>query len=398
MKTIPAPTSVAVQVQPLQPLVFMPAGRYGVARALKGRGAVSSPAHRFAAHALEADGDTWDHLVANEAPPTLPLQTTVTREHARSIISTNESPDIPFEQSINPYRGCEHGCVYCYARPSHSYLGLSPGLDFETQLSAKVNARELLQTQLGRASYKCSPIHLGANTDCYQPIEREWKITRQLIELLHEVQHPLTITTKSALIERDIDLLASMARKNLASVLISVTSLDSDLSRILEPRASAPWRRVETIKRLAEAGIPVGVSVAPLIPFVNEPELEKIMQACREAGAQFAHYTVVRMPWEIKDVFEDWLSVHFPDRAQRVMARIADMRGGKKNDPRFGARMKGEGLWADLIKMRFVASARKNGFSNDRPLLTTKLFTPPVRQYSSATPAPSAQFAQASLF
>ncbi len=398
MKTIPAPTSVAVQMQPLQPLVFMPAGRYGVARALKGRGAVSSPAHRFAAHALEADGDTWDHLVANEAPPTLPLQTTVTREHARSIISTNESPDIPFEQSINPYRGCEHGCVYCYARPSHSYLGLSPGLDFETQLSAKVNARELLQTQLGRASYKCSPIHLGANTDCYQPIEREWKITRQLIELLHEVQHPLTITTKSALIERDIDLLASMARKNLASVLISVTSLDSDLSRILEPRASAPWRRVETIKRLAEAGIPVGVSVAPLIPFLNEPELEKIMQACREAGAQFAHYTVVRMPWEIKDVFEDWLSVHFPDRAQRVMARIADMRGGKKNDPRFGARMKGEGLWADLIKMRFVASARKNGFSNDRPLLTTKLFTPPVRQYSSATPAPSAQFAQASLF
>jgi DNA repair photolyase len=398
MKPDLAPNLVAAQVQPLQPLVFMPAGKYGVARALRGRGAVSSPAPRFASRAIEADGDTWDQLLANEAPSTTPVQTVVTREHARSIISTNESPDIPFEQSINPYRGCEHGCVYCYARPSHSYLGLSPGLDFETQLSAKVNARELLQTQLGRASYQCTPIHLGANTDCYQPIEREWKITRQLIELLHEVQHPLTITTKSALVERDIDLLAAMARKNLASVLISVTSLDAGLSRILEPRASAPWRRVETIKRLAEAGISVGVSVAPLIPFVNEPELEKIMQACREAGAQFAHYTVVRMPWEIKEVFEDWLRVHFPDRAQRVMARIADMRGGRKNDPRFGARMKGEGLWADLIKMRFAAASRKNEYLHDRPALTTKLFVPPVRQYSPAKPVVGASCAQASLF
>jgi DNA repair photolyase len=398
MKTDLTSSSAPAQTPPLQPLVFMPAGKYGVARALKGRGAVSSPRHRFNSNSLEADGDTWDHLAVNEAPPASVVKTTVTREHARSIISTNESPDIPFEQSINPYRGCEHGCVYCYARPSHSYLGLSPGLDFETQLSAKINARELLQTQLGRASYKCSPIHLGANTDCYQPIEREWKITRQLIELLHEAQHPLTITTKSALVERDIDLLAAMARKNLVSVLISVTSLDSDLSRILEPRASAPWRRVETIKRLSEAGIPVGVSVAPLIPFVNEPELEKIMLACREAGAQFAHYTVVRMPWEIKDVFEDWLGVHFPDRAQRVMARIADMRGGKKNDPRFGARMKGEGLWADLIKMRFVAASRKNGYSSDRPALTTSLFTPPVRQYSAPKPLCAAQTAQASLF
>jgi DNA repair photolyase len=376
---------------PMQPLQFFPSGAF--AQLLKGRGAVSSPEHRFAKQTTARDDET---KYLDAATPT-PTRTVVTREHARSIVSTNESPDLPFELSLNPYRGCEHGCVYCYARPSHGYLGMSPGLDFETKLSAKVNAAELLQAHISSPRYECSPIHLGANTDCYQPIEREWKLTRAVLQVLANANHPLTITTKSSLVERDLDLLAAMAQKNLVSVMISVTSLDNDLSRIMEPRATAPWRRIETIKRLAQAGVPVGVSVAPLIPFVNEPELEKILEASAQAGASSAHYTVVRMPWEVKQLMADWLHVHFPDRAARVLARIHEMRGGKANDPRFGSRMKGQGIWADMVRMRFQAGAKRNGLLNGRPVLDSSQFVRPLKQ-SIGQPRRQEVSAQASLF
>jgi len=340
--------------------------------ARKGRGAVSNLAHRFESvqRSVEPDALTDDE----ELPP---LETTVTFEAARSIITRNESPDIGFDRSINPYRGCEHGCVYCYARPTHSYLNLSPGLDFETKLVAKRNAAELLSSELAAPGYAPQLIMVGVNTDAYQPIERELKITRGVLEVLVAARHPFGLVTKSSLVERDLDLIAAMARSNLASVSISITSLDSKLSRILEPRAASPERRLRTVRTLAEAGVPVRVNLAPVIPFVNEPEIEAIVDAAAEAGARSAHYTVVRLPWEVSPLFEEWLRTHFPDRAQRVMNRIREMRGGKNYDARFGRRMTGEGTWAKLIEQRFALAGARHGFSDSWPSLRTDLFVRP---------------------
>ncbi len=348
------------------------AGPAHVAVARKGRGAVSNLAHRFESVQRSAEPDA---LTDDEELP--PLQTTVTFEAARSIITRNESPDIGFDRSINPYRGCEHGCIYCYARPTHSYLNLSPGLDFETKLVAKRNAAELLSKELAAPGYTPELIMVGVNTDAYQPIERELKITRGVLEVLVAARHPFGLVTKSSLVERDLDLIAAMAQSNLVSVSISITSLDSKLSRILEPRAASPDRRLRTVRTLAEAGVPVRVNVAPVIPFVNEPEIEAIVDAAAQAGARNAHYTVVRLPWEVSPLFEEWLRTHFPDRAQRVMNRIREMRGGKNYDARFGRRMTGEGTWAKLIEQRFARAGARHGFSDSCPSLRTDLFVRP---------------------
>lgn len=351
--------------------------------ARKGRGAVSNLQGRYEVDTREPIDDGWSHddsshddsshdgwshdgeptRTGHDATETTParLQTQVTPEHAKTILSRNASPDIPFNVSLNPYRGCEHGCVYCFARPSHSYLGLSPGLDFETRLFAKVNAAELLRRELARPGYVPESIALGVNTDAYQPCERQYGITRQVLEVLRECAHPVGLITKSSLIERDIDILAPMARQNLALAAITLTTLDPVISRTLEPRAAAPARRLRTIRTLVEAGIPCSVSVAPIIPFVTEPDIEKILQAAAEAGATSAHYTVLRLPWEVNTLFHQWLEAHFPDRAQRVMNRVREMRGGKDYDADFATRMHGEGVWADLIRQRFTKAAEKYG-------------------------------------
>jgi len=343
----------------------------------RGRGAVGNPQGRFERHARQAYEDGW--FGVDGEPPR--LQTHVEVERARSVISRNASPDVPFTQSLNPYRGCEHGCVYCFARPNHAHLGLSPGLDFETRLFAKVNAAERLRIELAAPSYRCDAINLGTATDAYQPVEREWRITRAVLEVLAECSHPVALVTKSSLVERDLDLLAPMARQGLAAVYVSLTTLDPILARQWEPRAAAPWRRLETIRRLSEAGVPVGVSVSPVVPFLNEPELERILGAAREAGASHAFYTVLRLPGEVREVFTEWLGAVYPERARRVLSRIADMRnpagGTRLNDPRFHARMKGEGHWAEILGLRFQLAARKLGFSRDRLQLRTDLFTAP---------------------
>jgi len=349
------------------------AGSAPAAAARKGRGAVSNLAHRFEPVQRCADLDA----PADEDDALPPLATTVTFEVARSIITRNESPDLGFDRSINPYRGCEHGCIYCYARPTHSYLNLSPGLDFETKLVAKRNAAELLSKELAAPGYTPALIMVGVNTDAYQPVERELKITRGVLEVLAAARHPFGLVTKSSLIERDLDLIAAMARSDLASVSISITSLDPKLSRILEPRAASPARRLRTVRTLAEAGVPVRVNLAPVIPFVNEPEIEAIVDAAAEAGARNAHYTVVRLPWEVSPLFEEWLRTHFPDRAQRVMNRIREMRGGKNYDARFGRRMTGEGTWAKLIEQRFARASARHGFDDSWPKLRTDLFVRP---------------------
>jgi len=349
------------------------AGSAPVAVARKGRGAVSNLAHRFEAVQRSSDPDA----LAGEDEDLPPLATSVTFEAARSIITRNESPDIGFDRSINPYRGCEHGCIYCYARPTHSYLNLSPGLDFETKLVAKRNAAELLLKELAAPGYTPELIMVGANTDAYQPIERELKITRGVLEVLVAARHPFGLVTKSSLIERDLDLFAAMAQLDLAAVSISITSLDSQLARILEPRAASPQRRLRTVRALAEAGVPVRVNVAPVIPFVNEPEIEAIIDASAEAGARNAHYTVVRLPWEVSPLFEEWLRTHFPDRARRVMNRIREMRGGKNYDASFGHRMTGEGTWARLIEQRFKRASARRGFSDRWPSMRTDLFVRP---------------------
>ncbi len=354
-----------------------PAGAAPIAVVRKGRGAVSNLAHRFESVSREADGDALD-AAAFDADETLPpLATTVTRESAKSLITYNDSPDIPFDRSINPYRGCEHGCVYCYARPTHSYLNLSPGLDFETRLFAKVNAADLLVRELAAPGYDVEYIAIGTATDAYQPIERELRITRSIIEVLARARHPLGIVTKSALVERDIDLLAPMAAERLAEVFVSITTLDSTLSRILEPRAASPQRRLRSVETLAKAGIPVHVNVAPVIPFINEPEIERILQASAQAGAIQSHYTVLRLPWEVSPLFQQWLAAHFPDRAQRVMNRVREMRNGKDYDARFRTRMKGEGTWAALIRQRFDKASARFGLQRKLPPLRKDLFIAP---------------------
>ena len=296
---------------------------------------------------------------------------------SRSIVSRNQSPDIPFNQSLNPYRGCEHGCVYCFARPSHAYLDLSPGLDFETRLYAKTNAAELLRKEFARKSYQCSPISLGINTDAYQPIERRYRITRQLLEVFAECRHPVSLITKSALIQRDIDLLAPMAQQGLVTVYVSITSLDNQLSSKLEPRAAAPHTRLKTLAALHEAGIPVGVMVAPIIPMITDREIEHILQAAHTHGARAAGYVLLRLPHELKDVWREWLALHYPERASHVMSLIQQMRGGKDYDSAYGTRMRGEGPFADLIAMRFAKAYKRNGFGR-LPELECSTFLPPV--------------------
>ncbi len=348
-------------------------------RPRKGRGAVSNLAHRFESVKREADGDALDHAVREDGDALPPLPTTVTYEHAKSLLAYNDSPDIPFDRSINPYRGCEHGCVYCYARPTHSYLNLSPGLDFETKLTAKVNAVDVLRGELGARGYRADVVNIGSATDAYQPVERELKITRGVLELLLACKHPFSIVTKSSLVERDLELLQSAAADGLAAVFISVTTLDHALSRALEPRAASPSRRLRTIEALSRAGVPVHVNAAPVIPFITEPELERILEAAANAGAINAHYTVLRLPWEVNPLFQEWLQAHYPDRAQRVMNRVRDMRGGKDYEAEWKTRMKGDGLWADLIRQRFTKACDRLGLarSNERPL-RTDLFVPPA--------------------
>jgi DNA repair photolyase len=346
--------------------------------AIKGRGAASRIAHRFSSDAREAFDDGWDTLVDGEREAGMrpPVTTEVSFEDARSVFSHNDSPDIPFSQSINPYRGCEHGCIYCYARPTHSYLNLSPGLDFETRLVAKRNIAEVLRRELARPRYRPQDTVLGTITDAYQPIERELGLTRSVLALMHETRHPVGLITKSSGVERDIDLLADMAQARRVGVYITITTLDAELARKLEPRAAAPWRRLRTIRTLAEAGIPVGVSVSPQIPFINE-DLEQVLAAAWEAGARSAFYTVLRLPWEINALFQEWLRLHFPDRAERVMARVRDMRGGRDYDADFATRMKGSGLWADLIRQRFRQACRRHGFNLDRHALDASGFRSP---------------------
>ncbi|MBH9553472.1 PA0069 family radical SAM protein [Inhella gelatinilytica] len=331
---------------------------------VKGRGTVTVPPHRFEAwRRMELD-DGWP-ADAEGAEGTAP-STQVREEHARSILSRNDSPDIGFELSINPYRGCEHGCIYCYARPLHSYLDLSPGLDFETRLVAKVNAAELLRAALSTPRFRPQRLCLGAATDCYQPVERRLRITRSVIEVLGAARHPFSIITKGAGIERDLDLLAPLAAQRLVGVYVSVTSLNPELSRRLEPRAAAPARRLQLIERLSRAGVPVGVSVSPTIPFLNEPEMEKILSAAREAGAQTAFSIPLRLPWEVAPLFREWLQNHYPERAERVMARVNDMRGGKDNDARFGSRMRGVGVWAEFRAQRFRKACQRSGLGQER--------------------------------
>lgn len=341
----------------------------------KGRGAGSNPEGRFESRRVEAIDDGWPQELADELPP---LQTTVTPEHAKHLITRNNSPDIPFEQSINAYRGCEHGCVYCYARPSHSYMNLSPGLDFETKLFYKADAARLLESELSKPGYLCKAINLGANTDPYQPIERKLKVTRSLLEVLRRFRHPVTIVTKSALVERDIDILGDMARDSLVSVFVSITTLDAALKRTLEPRAPAPAARLAAVRNLNDAGIPVGVLVAPVIPAVNDRELEAILEACAQAGAGSAGFVMLRLPHEVKALFREWLTNHLPERADHVMSLIRAMRDGKDNDPRFGSRMRGEGSYAELIARRFEVASRRLGLNRGRALqLSTRHFRPP---------------------
>ncbi len=343
----------------------------------KGRGAALNPEGRFQELEREVFDDGWERAADGDGEPAR-LRTSVTPEQAKSIITRNDSPDVPFTYSINPYRGCEHGCVYCYARPSHAYLELSPGLDFETRLFAKVNAAQRLREELARPDHRVEPIAIGVNTDCYQPIEREWKITRGVLEVLAECQHPCTIVTKNALVERDLDLLVPMAQRELVQVFVTVTTLDHGLARRMEPRASAPRRRVEAIARLRAAGIPVGVMVAPVIPFLTDSGVEEVLEAAAGAGAQSAGYTLMRLPWELKALFKDWLEHHFPLKAAHVMSRVRQMRGGRENDPNFGSRMRGEGLLADLLQKRFRIACQRLGLNQERRMaLDCTRFRPP---------------------
>ncbi|MEX3977113.1 PA0069 family radical SAM protein [Paraburkholderia caribensis] len=330
--------------------------------ARKGRGAVTNVQGRYEVDQREAVDDGW--IAPSEEESGRPaLRTQLFEERAKSILTHNQSPDIPFSVSLNPYRGCEHGCIYCFARPTHSYLGLSPGLDFESRIYAKVNAPELLAREMAKKSYVPEPIALGVNTDAWQPVERDLKLTRRVIQVLSEHNQAFAAITKNSLIERDIDLLAPMAAKGLMMAAITITTLDADIARTLEPRAATPARRLRTIRALSEAGIPVGVSIAPVIPFVTDQDMERVLEACAEAGATSASYIVLRLPWEVAPLFKGWLEAHFPDRAERVMNRVRDMRGGKDYDASFSTRMKGEGLWADLLKQRFANAVRRLGLN-----------------------------------
>ena len=333
---------------------------------IKGRGSTGYLAGRFEVTTHEAADDGWHGGEEEEFAMVLP-RTEVREETARSIITRNQSPDIGFSLSVNPYRGCEHGCSYCFARPSHAYLGLSPGLDFETKIFAKTNAPELLRRELARPGHEVSPIALGINTDAYQPVERKLQLTRRIIEVLAETRHPFSLITKNALVTRDLDLLAPLARENLVRVHFSVTSLDNRLSAALEPRASAPHSRLRAIRALREAGVPVGVMVAPVIPWVNDNEIEAVLEAVRAAGADSAGYVLLRLPHEVSPLVRDWLQTHVPDRAAHVMSTVQQLRGGKDYDATFGKRMRGEGVYAELLARRFELALKRTGFSARKP-------------------------------
>ncbi len=337
---------------------------------IKGRGTVENVPHRYSSELREPVDDGWAPL-----EPAKP-QTRLLVDSAKSILSHNESPDLPFAQSLNPYRGCEHGCVYCYARPTHAWLGLSPGLDFETQIFAKPDAVRLLRNELSKPGYRCSPIALGTATDAYQPFERSERLTRGILELLLELKHPVSVVTKSALIERDIDLWQALAAHRLAYVAISLTTLDGPLARQLEPRASAPHARLRAMLTLAEAGVPVAAFISPLIPGLNDHEMEKLLAAAREHGATTASYTLLRLPHEVAGLFTDWLDRHAPGKATRVMSVLYDLRGQRINDANFGSRMKGIGHYADLIRQRFALACRRHGLDTSHIPLDTSQFSP----------------------
>jgi DNA repair photolyase len=344
---------------------------------IDGRGSpVNRTPRRFNLHDRVIDGDWIDgrESLDGETPR---LRTTVTEENSKSILSFNRSPDVPFDRSINAYRGCEHGCIYCFARPSHSYHDLSPGLDFESKLFAKPNAAKLLRATLAKPGYKPAPIAIGTNTDPYQPIERTYQITRQILEVMVETRHPVVITTKSARVLDDIDLLANLARDGLTAVALSVTTLDPKLTGILEPRASAPAKRLDAVRKLAAAGIYAHVNVAPVIPAITDHEIEAIVAAAAGHGAKSLSWIPVRLPYELAPLFRDWLDAHFPDRANKVMNIIRDIHGGKDNDPEFFSRMKGQGVWADLIRTRFMIARKKTGLASSKWGVRSDLFRPP---------------------
>jgi DNA repair photolyase len=345
---------------------------------VKGRGTSWAIEHRYSRQTSESYDDGWGTLEQAVQEEHLPPVTQIIEERVKSILSSNDSPDVHFDLSVNPYRGCEHGCVYCFARPTHSYLNMSPGLDFETRIIAKVNAAQKLREAFARPGYEPLMLNIGAATDAYQPVERKLGITRSVIEVLSECRHPFSMVTKSSGIERDLDLVAPMAAQGLVAIYLSITSLDPQLARILEPRAAAPHRRLRTIETLAKAGVPVGVSVSPVIPFINEPEIEKILAAAADAGATSAFSIVLRLPWEVNPIFQHWLDEHFPERAARVMARVREMRAGKDYDSRWGARMKGEGVWAQLLQQRFTKAVARLGLNRTRIELDLTRFERPA--------------------
>ena len=355
--------------------------------AFRGRGAGFNPPNRFETIRRDPFFDGWEPEAApdtpqdmgGESPPPATVPTTVTVDATRTVIARNDSPDVGFDRSINPYRGCEHGCVYCYARPTHAWLGLSPGVDFETRLFAKPDAAALLRQELARPSYRCEPIAMGTNTDPYQPVERERRITRAILKVLSDCNHPVTIVTKSALIERDIDILAPMAEKGLCTAALSVTTLERTVARSMEPRASAPARRLAAIRSLAEAGIPVRVMVAPVVPGITDHEMEDILEAARDAGASLASYIVLRLPGEVKDLFCDWLDAHYPARRNKVLNTIRSLREGKLNTAEWGERMVGKGAFGKALDLRFALAVRRLGLKREGRALRTDLFAKPAR-------------------
>ncbi len=341
----------------------------------RGRAAVSNASGRFEAKRREDFDDGWNFVDEDK-----PLKTQVFREVPKRIISYNKSPDIPFDRSINPYRGCEHGCIYCFARPSHAYIGFSPGLDFETKLFAKADAAKLLEQELRSPNYRCQVLAIGTNTDPYQPIEKEWRIMRQILEVLEAFSHPVSIVTKSYLVTRDIDILGRMAERNLAHVALSVTTLDHKLARKMEPRASTPKRRLAAILKLTEAGIPASVMAAPIIPALNDHEIEVILAAASDNGARGAAFIFMRLPYEIKDLFREWLEENYPDRTARVLGHIRAIKGGRYNNPDFHERFKGHGEYAHLIRQRFNKACGRLKLNEDIPALDNTLFYPPALQ------------------
>lgn len=352
---------------------------------IKGRGTDHNPHNRFAPRRSVIENDTdyspLENLIHGEESARNP-DTVVRTENARSLISYNDSPDLSFDRSINPYRGCEHGCIYCFARPTHAYLDLSPGLDFETQLVAKTNAAQVLRDEFAKRNYRCAPIMIGSNTDCYQPIEREYRITRQILEVLWEHRHPCAIITKSQLICDDLPLLAQMAKERLVKIFVTVTTLDDELKRKLEPRAASGQARINTIAQLNDAGIPVGVLASPIIPALNDKELETILNAAKHAGARSANYILLRLPLEVDELFQGWLQEHYPLRAEHVMSLIKQSRGGKNYDAQFHTRMRGTGVFADLLEARFRRAVNSLSLNETEPALRTDLFRVPTSQLS----------------